>query len=87
MLPETLIEPRVASPLVIIEALMFIVPPDTSSIVFVFIAAEPVVAIFPDELIPPEPTVNELEIFTSAGKLLTLYLLFELQPQPRLLYL
>ena len=26
------------------------------------------VAIFPDELIPLEPTVNELEIFTSAGK-------------------
>ena len=48
VLPETLIEPRVASPDVIIAALMFITPPDTSSIVFVFTAAEPVVAIFPD---------------------------------------
>ena len=45
---------------------MFIVPPDTSSIVFVLNSPiEPVVLIFPDELIPPEPTVNELEIFTS----------------------
>ena len=55
VLPDTFIEPRVASPLVIIEALMFITPPDTSSIVFVFTAAEPVVEIFPDELIPVEP--------------------------------
>ena len=49
---------------------MFITPPDTSSIVFVFTAfLEPVVEIFPDELIPVEPTVNELEMVTSDGKL------------------
>ena len=49
---------------------MFITPPDTSSIVFVF-TLEPVVEIFPDELIPVEPTVNELEMVTSDGKPIT----------------
>ena len=63
-----LIEPKVASPLTLIEEVILIEPPDKSSIVFVFTAPEPVAVIFPPVEIPLLPTVNPLDMVTSAGK-------------------